>query len=391
MKKILLITFSLVSCMLIFSACKKDLDENPTLTVNQGTFTTAGLTATSTTLTLDSVGAATKNGVTLTWQPLNYGADLAVTYTLQIDSVNGGFAKPLNLIFTNAYSKSYTVAELNTLATVTFGLVPGTAGKIRTRVKVDVNQSTGSATTVPTTYSNTVELTITPYSTKPVPKYPVPAGLFLVGSATPGGDATGWNNPVPVPSQKFTQIDETSFGIVINMVGGKDFLLLPVNGDWSHKYAITGTANLAGGDFVPDANNNMKGPATSGLYKIIVDFVKGTYAITPATAGAIPTNLYIVGDATAGQWNNPVPTPSQEFTRVSSGEFELTVALTSGKSYLFLPLNGDWTNKYGGTSKTGGELLANGAVPGSNTPAPDASGTYKINVNFFSSKYTVKP
>ena len=94
---------------------------------------------------------------------------------------------------------------------------------------------------------------------------------------------TGWNNPVPVPTQKFTKIDETSFGIVIQLIGGKEFLLLPVNGDWSHKYAVSGTANPAGGAFVPDANNNMAAPAIRGLYKIIADFVvKGTYTITPA-------------------------------------------------------------------------------------------------------------
>jgi hypothetical protein len=101
-----------------------------------------------------------------------------------------------------------------------------------------------------------------------------------------------------------------------------------------------------------------------------------------------------VGDATAGGWNNPVPTPSQQFTQTGSAEFQITIPLTSGKSYLFLPLNGDWGHKYGGatdgTAITGGTLLADGAVPGSNTPAPATSGSYTITVNFITMTYKVQ-
>jgi hypothetical protein len=107
------------------------------------------------------------------------------------------------------------------------------------------------------------------------------------------------------------------------------------------------------------------------------------------TVTAVPENLFIVGDATPGAWNNPVPVPSQQFTKKSSTEFELTIALTTGKSYLLLPVNGDWSHKFGGTGKTGGSILVDNDVPGSNTPAPDESGTYKINVNFATGAYTV--
>jgi len=80
-----------------------------------------------------------------------------------------------------------------------------------------------------------------------------------------------------------------------------------------------------------------------------------------------------VGDATAGVWNNPVPVPSQQFTRVNLTQYQITIHLTTPGSYLFLPLNGDWTHKFGGASATGGALLYDGAVPGSNTPGPAAS------------------
>src|SRR6185295_961326 len=113
--------------------------------------------------------------------------------------------------------------------------------------------------------------------------------------------------------------------------------------------------------------------------------------ISLTTFTPVPSTLYIVGDATAGGWTNPVPVPSQQFSRINAVSYGIVINLTAGKSYLFLPVNGDWTHKYGGSSATGGALLADGAVPGSNTPAPAATGTYQIVVNFQTGTYTVTP
>jgi len=384
---------SISAGLLLFAACKK---EETRTTLNQGTFyTTAspGLTTSDTTLVLDSANASTAKAVTFKWPVVSFGNNVTVSYTLQVDSVAGKFAKPVNVSVGSSLSLAYTKVNFNTLAQ-SLGLITGVAGKLIVRVKADVNQNNGAASTVPGALSNTVTLTVTTYSNNPPPKYPVPANLYIIGNATPGGDTHGWDNPVPVPNQQFTQIDATTFGIVLQLIGGKEFVFLPKNGDWGHKYAIPGTGDPAGGAFEPDAKNNMAGPVADGLYKIIVDFVKGTYTVTPAVAGAIPTNLFIIGNATPGGethgWDNPVPVPSQQFTRISSGDFSITLPLIGGKAYLFLPLNGDWTHKYGGASKTGGPLLADNGVPGTNTPAPDVSGTYTIDVNFFSGQYTVK-
>lgn len=117
---------------------------------------------------------------------------------------------------------------------------------------------------------------------------------------------------------------------------------------------------------------------------VTVPYFEGDAAIL-----AVPAELFIVGGATPGGWSNPVPVPSQQFTLISSGVFELTVALTSGESYLWLPVNGDWSHKYGGTEKLTGALLADNQVPGSNTPAPDESGNYKITVDFTTASYKV--
>ncbi len=221
---------------------------------------------------------------------------------------------------------------------------------------------------------------------------PVPDNLYIVGDATAGG----WANPVPTPTQQFTQIDAVSFGLITYLTSSKGYLFLPSNGDWGHKFggSTDGTAS-GGGALLADGavpGSNTPAPSTSGLYKIIVNFATNSYTVTPYS-GTLPTNLYIVGDATAGGWANPVPTPSQQFTQTSNAEFKLTLPLTGGKAYLFLPLNGDWGHKFGGTTdgtSTPASLLADGAVPGSNTPAPATSGTYTISVNFITNTFTVK-
>lgn len=117
---------------------------------------------------------------------------------------------------------------------------------------------------------------------------------------------------------------------------------------------------------------------------VTVPYFEGDAAIL-----TVPANLYIVGGATPGGWSNPVPVPSQQFTLVSPGIFELTVPLNAGDSYLWLPVNGDWSHKYGGNEKLQGALLADNNVPGSNTPSPDETGNYKITVDFTTASYKV--
>jgi len=101
---------------------------------------------------------------------------------------------------------------------------------------------------------------------------------------------------------------------------------------------------------------------------------------------ALPASgkLFLVGSATPGGWNNPVPVPSQEFTKVGSS-FVLTVNIIGGNSYLMLPVNGDWSDKYGGTGSSNNSnnpMSDDFKRGGSDLLAPAASGLYKITVDF---------
>lgn len=319
------------------------------------------------------VSNATSTAVSFNWNSSTYGAN-TINYALQIDKEGNNFASPQVVKYGSALNSSFTVSDLNSAA-----IAVGVSGGSTKNVEFRIVSYLGTTYTTPLVYSNTVKLNITTFT-------PVPPTLYIVGDATAGG----WNNPVPLPSQQFTRLDAVSYGIVVNLTAGKSYLFLPVNGDWSHKY---GGSSATGGQLLADGavpGSNTPAPATSGNYQIIVNFQTGTYTVTPFTT-TIPANLYIVGDATAGGWSNPVPTPSQQFTKIDAASFGIVVNLTAGKSYLFLPVNGDWSHKYGGSSATGGTLLADGAVPGSNTPAPATTGNYQIIVNFQTGTYTVTP
>ena len=319
------------------------------------------------------VANASNTAISFNWNSTPYGTN-TINYALQFDTVGGNFVSPQVIKYGTALTSSILVNDLNNAA-----IAAGVQGGSTKNMEFRVVSYLGTSYATQMVLSNTVVIKVTTFT-------PVPPALYIVGDATPGG----WSNPVPTPSQQFTRIDAVSYGIVVNLTAGKSYLMLPLNGDWSHKY---GGASATGGQLLSDnavPGSNTPAPATSGMYQIVVNFQTGTYTVTPFTA-TIPTNLYIVGDATdtAGGWNNPVPVPSQQFTRINTTDFQLTVALTAGKSFLLLPLNGDWTHKYGGTSATGGTILADGAVPSSNTPAPAVSGNYLIDVNFLTGKYTL--
>lgn len=119
-----------------------------------------------------------------------------------------------------------------------------------------------------------------------------------------------------------------------------------------------------------------------------VNLVIDTYKNQPVKLA--PTEkLFIVGDGTAGGWNNPVPVPTQEFTRTAQGVFTLTLTLTTGKDYLLLPINGSWDNKWGmvGADPNGGNIN----FQGSNFKTPARTGRYKIDVDFFKGTFLLTP
>jgi hypothetical protein len=131
------------------------------------------------------------------------------------------------------------------------------------------------------------------------------------------------------------------------------------------------------------------GSAKTELISNVLKFTVTPYAIPPKVQLPVSGRLFMVGNATPGGWNNPVPAPAQEFTQVSPTLYELTLPLVGGNSYLFLPVNGSWDVKYGfeGGNNQNDPNGDNLKIQGGDMKAPGASGTYKIQVNFQQGKF----
>lgn len=341
------------------------------------------LSASSTTIAA-APADSNKTALTLNWTYPDYATDSSnIKYIIEIDSTGKNFAKAASKEISGVLTTSYLAKELN-------NLLLGFGYEFNKPVDMDVKVTSSYMNNNERLASNILKIRMTPYKIPPKVELPTSGKLFIVGSATEGE----WANPVPTPAQELTRIDETTFGGIFNIVGGKEFLLLPENGNWDKKYSVTNNTVPGlneGGDFGYGLPQNFPGPTASGWYKIIVNFQTGKFTVTPFTQQhGLPSALFIVGNATPGDWSNPVPTPAQQFTRLNSTKFEIaSLALASGKEYLLLPENGNWGKKFGvqdntvTTIKLGGTLVPEGQ----NIPSPETAGNYKITVDFINNSY----
>jgi hypothetical protein len=101
-------------------------------------------------------------------------------------------------------------------------------------------------------------------------------------------------------------------------------------------------------------------------------------------------DLFLIGFATPGEWNNPVPVPEQKFTALGNGKFVInSISLKAGKELLFLPVNGDWGKiwgKGGDVSGQTGNIRLGGPGP-LDIFTPNAQGNYKVEVDFYRGIY----
>lgn len=274
--KFLLVPFLLV---FIMSSCKKD-EHKIFLEDGKAPVLDASVTGS---IPL-SFANKDNEAVNLTWTNPEYKFTTGisshnVSYQIEIDTTGANFTNPQKqtISVSSDISKSFTQQVFNDYLLNQLVLKPGVSHEIEIRVKSFLENNSALL------FSNILQFTVTPYAIPPKVTPPSTGHLYLVGNATPGGDATGWNNPVPIPTQEFTMVSPTLYEITIPLIGGKEYLFLPLNGDWGHKYAVpdkTIAGLSSGGDFKFDAKDNFPGPAASGTYKIVVDFQRGKFTVT---------------------------------------------------------------------------------------------------------------
>jgi starch-binding outer membrane protein SusE/F len=376
MKAIIKIGSFFAGLALILGSCSK-VEDLPSYASGKAPVLTAS-SATVAAAPADS----NKTALTLNWTSAEYATDSThMKYIVQIDSTGKNFTRAVSREITPGLNTSYTAKELN-------NILLGFGYAFNAPVDMEVRVISSYLNNNERLMSNVLKIKMTPYKVPPKVALPASGKLFIVGNATVGG----WDNPVPTPAQELTRIDETTFGGIFQLDGGKEFLLLPVNGDWSHKFSVkdnTLPGLNAGGDFGYDLAQNFPGPATAGLYKITVDFQTGKFKVEAFTQQhGLPSALFIVGNATPGGWDNPVPVPTQQFTRINSTKFELASIALTANEYLLLPENGNWGKKFGVKDNTDASIKLGGTIvpEGQNFPAP-AAGNYKITVDLFNNSY----
>jgi starch-binding outer membrane protein SusE/F len=351
--------FYLALLLFGFAACKKVEDLQKYKTGNAVTVTTS--TSVVAAVPADSL----KEALTVSWTSPGYATSPGnVKYLIQMDSTNRNFSKATQFPVSGGLSKTFTAKELNDML-LAYGF------KFNTPYNIDVRVVSSYANNNELYVSNTVVVKMTPYLIPPKVQVPASGHLYLVGDAT----QAGWSNPVPTPSQEFTQVNSTTYEGTFILNGGKEYLALPVNGDWTHKYSVA-DKNVAGlkngGNFGYDLPDNFPGPTASGIYKISFDFQAGKFTVTPVKVFATYPSLWVPGDY-QGWTPDAAPTLASP---TNNGSYEGYVNITPGSLEFKLTSDPDWSHtNYGDAG--GGMLNAGG---GGNLTVPTA-GFYQLKAN----------
>lgn len=121
------------------------------------------------------------------------------------------------------------------------------------------------------------------------------------------------------------------------------------------------------------------------------------FAVEPPgtlAANYLDGTLWIVGDAVASGWSNPLPPPydvSQQLTRAGGPadvlHYQGTITFNATGGYKLIQTQGVWSTQYhalDGTAKLAGDFEKRDSDP--QFPSPGA-GNYKVEINFQTGKY----
>lgn len=303
----------------------------------------------------------------------NGGTNSAISYVLYIDKSGNNFTNAVEVeMGYAAFSKKYTVKELNELLVGGLHLAPGTESAVDVKLvsTVAVNSATESALTT---------IKVTPYQ-------PVSAELFLFGDAAPGGldaeNATAMvNNGVP---GKFTWQGKLNVGT---------FKFLTKKGQLLPSY-VRGTLEtelvLRSLEAQPDTKFDIQ---KTGLYNVVVDLLNLSVSIIEGSE-PLYKELWIVGDATPNGWN--IDNPSQmRLDRSNPFVFTYSGVLNAGE-FKFPTSKGNWGGDFYMPLVNYQDLtladvqLVSGGNPDNKWKIINA-GNYKVKLDILTNKIEIKP
>lgn len=276
-----------------------------------------------------------------TWDAPDFGFEASITYTLQMDSAEGDFSSPVDLMTTQELSASPLVGDVNN-ALLGLGYEPDVAAGVQFRVRSTVDGG------VDPVFTNVVSTTITPYLAVFPP-------LYIVG------DAQSWDLGAALELSSTGPGAYEAIGSFVE--GGKFRMFATPSWDaeqWGWSFFEGGSVSglLINGE---DGDSNFLFEGASGVYKIAINLNSKTIILEESE---LPT-LFIIGDGQAWDLQQ-----AASLAYLGGSKYEGT-AVFQKDGYFRLFEKADW-----GATQYGGSYFADGSVPETFTAAGDGDDNF---------------
>ncbi|MFW0717744.1 SusE domain-containing protein [Pedobacter sp. N23S346] len=308
----------------ILSGCKK---EESTNVITAPSATTLAFKSSVPAVVLTAANDAS-NVVTFSFNAANFGATVVPTYSLEFDlpADTSGANAWANAVVVKlpqgTLTRTYTGADFNSLTSVQLMLPTGTASTLAVRLKAEVTQNTGVASTIKPVYS-TITLTVNPY--KATIEYPA----LMVKGGNSWKTPTTRTNGFLLTSAKFNSKYEGYLNLPNADGFGGDAFQLVSSLDANRVYGWGGTATTMS----LNSGNLYLTPSPAYL-KVNAD-------VDALTINYTPVKFFISGDD-----NNWSLSSTPLNFNAATGKLEAAnVALTAGKSFVFT-CNGGYDISY---------------------------------------------
>lgn len=358
------ISACIAAMMLLLFSCKKDSE---IFTIVDGSFGTNGLTASTGNLVLAQTNE-NNEAVKFSWPVADFGQKPVVTYTLQLTAPSdtsgaNPWSKAKSIVVgNNILNYSFIVKDLNSLLN-TMNFATGSPNDVVVRIKADVPQYNGAASTVPSIYSRLLVIKITSYSRT----------LYIPG------DYQGWDPATAPELNQFEGVPGIYEAYVYMPATGTKYFKYTDARDWNH----TNYGNGGSGTMTTDGAAAGMSVTNTGMYKLTANLNTNTWTATRITRWAI------IGDATTSGWTSDLAMTYDVVNQV----YKITTNLTAAGSFKFRA-NNAWLIDFG-IDNTGKLVYSDNPVLPYNPAAANitvpANGNYTITLDLhLSQHYTYK-
>jgi hypothetical protein len=333
--------------ILLLAACKK---EGTQLQLQQGTFSSNALSANTGSVAL-SAANINDTAIIFKWPEAAYGVSVPVSYMLQLDQVSdtsgaAGWANAKSFL-SSVTTRALLGTDLNNFATGA-GFTPGVSSPVAVRVIGNVVQQNGSAAAVPSVYSNTLVINLTPP--------PFPPFLYVPGAYQ------GW---APASAPRLMQLPGKAGLYEGYAYITSQYFKYTDAPDWNH----TNYGDGGNGAFSTDGQAAGLSVPNDGYYELTANLLTNKWTATATTWA-------IIGDATPGGWSNDTQMTYDPATQT----WKVTAHMIKAGSFKFRA-NNAWAIDFG-VDNTGRLMYADnpffGYTPGLNNLSVPEDGDYTI-------------